>query len=1147
MKTKKNNNIIKSQQSYHESINNIEHIKLIEKVPPLNIIKNELITRLIETHNDMTIDHKINYIRDIIRNTIFSIQNYKRIELFSNNDINTCISILIELFEKTQIDYSNYSDNQINEHLYKIIDKLSIIFCNFGTNYIDDLLFIVFGFDYKNIKYENDILESKFELIKKYLHPVSYKIIKWSSKKYKINPPSEYYCENKIIDDIIFIEHSTELECYDIINNNNYNNNLYYNKVFGIRLVFQNEIQMKTIIIQCIVDDVILETITNSYISYRKQHILKNMPKNDHFDQDIVTRMINSMTLKDILICGTDDFYKKYFIMHTDVNKIINNKLDININNFLEMDIYLQRNMLINLFTYNRNLTIKHNNIQENNTIQYTAYLLYDILGVINNEFGQVKQKTIYESFPYKIKEYFKDAMTITIKHNQTLMSKYEINRTTLEQQIYLLKASEHVKEKAMLKLKEIKDKSDDASNKPKQYLEGLLKIPFSIYKEEPILHTINEINIKFISLLNKYDFFYKLIVIKQKYTNIEILNHIHVMKSHLFHIFKQNIKSKIKNANNKQLINSIQFIQTNYKKYDNIKHKTKHERTQFLIEIINHFLDNNKNESENHIMNNYKIYDLLSNPSSLQNKHNENDGINNPINIFSQHNIILSNIENELNNIEISIKSTEILLQNIVKILDNSVYGHFHAKNQILKIIGQWMSGEKTGYCFGFEGSPGIGKTSLAKKGLSKCLMDDNNVSRPFSFISLGGSCNGSTLEGYNYTFANSTWGKIVDILMETKCMNPIVYIDELDKVSKTEHGKEIIGILTHIIDSTQNDIFQDKYFNGIDIDLSKALIIFSYNDPNLIDPILLDRIHRIKFDNLTLKDKLVIVDKYLLPEINTKMGFIDIINIDNNTIEYIIDFYTEEPGVRKLKELLFDLYGEINLELLKCDTNIKIPFNITIHELETKYFKKHRKIEKRVIHNEDKIGIVNGLWANVLGKGGIIPIEAIFYPSSSFLELKLTGLQGDVMKESMNVAKSLAWKLTPDTKKKELIAYFENTKCQGLHINCPDAGINKDGPSAGTAITVALYSLFNNIKISNKIAITGEINLQGEVTAIGGLDLKILGGLKAGIKKFIYPNSNQKDYSDFIEINNNLFTDNNIVFYNVFNIEDVLKIVFD
>jgi ATP-dependent Lon protease len=214
-----------------------------------------------------------------------------------------------------------------------------------------------------------------------------------------------------------------------------------------------------------------------------------------------------------------------------------------------------------------------------------------------------------------------------------------------------------------------------------------------------------------------------------------------------------------------------------------------------------------------------------------------------------------------------------------------------------------------------------------------------------------------------------NSTWGRIVDILMESKCMNPIIYIDELDKVSKTENGREIIGIFTHLIDQTQNDSFQDKYFSGIDIDLSKALFIFSYNDPEQIDKVLLDRIHRIKFENLTTPEKVVIVNRFILPEINKKMGFNQVVELDDSMIEYIIDKYTMEPGVRKLKELLFDLYGEINLDLLKStNKELELPIKITDDILETKYLSKYHKITEKKIHSSPIIGIINGLWANSL-----------------------------------------------------------------------------------------------------------------------------------------------------------------------------------
>ena len=167
---------------------------------------------------------------------------------------------------------------------------------------------------------------------------------------------------------------------------------------------------------------------------------------------------------------------------------------------------------------------------------------------------------------------------------------------------------------------------------------------------------------------------------------------------------------------------------------------------------------------------------------------------------------------------------------------------------------------------------------------------------------------------------------------------------------------------------------------------------------------------------------------------------------------------------------------------------------------------------------------------------------LPRLFFPTSTFLELKLTGLQGDVMKESMNVAKTLAWNLTSSKNKKHWINVFNENKCQGLHIHCPEGAVSKDGPSAGAAITTAIYSLLNDKKIPNNIAVTGEINLQGEITAIGGLDYKIIGGIKAGVKKFFFPEANERDYMQFMN-DNKKHIDIDIKFIKINNINQLLK----
>ena len=226
---------------------------------------------------------------------------------------------------------------------------------------------------------------------------------------------------------------------------------------------------------------------------------------------------------------------------------------------------------------------------------------------------------------------------------------------------------------------------------------------------------------------------------------------------------------------------------------------------------------------------------------------------------------------------------------------------------------------------------------TSLVKEGISKIL------NREFAFIPLGGATDSSYLEGHSYTYEGSTWGKIVDILIHSKSMNPIIYFDELDKISETPKGEEIIGILTHLTDTTQNSQFHDKYFAEIDFDLSKCLFIFSYNDPLKVNPILLDRMYKIKTTGYQVKDKIVIAQQYLIPKIRYEVNFNDgDIIIPESTLTYIIDNYTDkEDGVRNLKRCIEIIYKKLNLyRLVKPGTTlfdkehalvVEFPFTVT------------------------------------------------------------------------------------------------------------------------------------------------------------------------------------------------------------------------
>lgn len=253
---------------------------------------------------------------------------------------------------------------------------------------------------------------------------------------------------------------------------------------------------------------------------------------------------------------------------------------------------------------------------------------------------------------------------------------------------------------------------------------------------------------------------------------------------------------------------------------------------------------------------------------------------------------------------------------------LDKTVYGLNDAKMQIMQYIGQIISNPSSvGTAIAIKGPMGTGKTTLVKEGISRILQ------RPFEFIALGGATDSSTLEGHMITYEGSVWGKIVDILMKCKCMNPVIYFDELDKVSDTPKGAEIIGILTHLTDSSQNDKFQDKYFSEFEFDLSKALFIFSYNDENLINPILRDRMYTIQTEGYNLIQKTTIAKSYLLPSIRQNINFDEgQIIITDDAIQHMLERYTNnEKGVRNLKRCLEVVHTKLNLyRLMKPGTNL-------------------------------------------------------------------------------------------------------------------------------------------------------------------------------------------------------------------------------
>ena len=254
----------------------------------------------------------------------------------------------------------------------------------------------------------------------------------------------------------------------------------------------------------------------------------------------------------------------------------------------------------------------------------------------------------------------------------------------------------------------------------------------------------------------------------------------------------------------------------------------------------------------------------------------------------------------------ELSIKpDISGFLENTQKKLDEKVYGHHDAKQHIIRLLAKWISNPNgAGLVIGIQGNPGCGKTLLCKDGICELL------GLPFGFVGLGGASDGSFLVGHSFTYESSRWGIIADILMKAGCSNPILYFDELDKISTTRHGEEIMNILIHLTDGVQNSRFHDKYFADVNLDLSRCLIVFSYNNEDLINPILKDRMVTVHTKGYVIKDKLHIAKFHMIPEILKNFGFNNSdLGFTDEILTYIIGKCQEEEGVRNFRRGLEEI----------------------------------------------------------------------------------------------------------------------------------------------------------------------------------------------------------------------------------------------